>query len=109
MRASVRFMQELPNLEAALARIETRLDAIDQKLETLSMARRKSMEWIAQLSEHIGSLDNFREEVRASLEPLFTKVEACEDNLRILRHATSDISHRIEDIDDRRSKKVTVG
>jgi chromosome segregation ATPase len=92
-------MQELANMEAALARIETRLGAIDQKLDSLAMARRKSMEWIAQLSEHINSLDSFREEVRSSLEPLFTKIEMVEDNLRILRHATSDVSRRVDAID----------
>ena len=102
-------MEQLPNVEAALSRIEARLDVIDQKLDSLTMARRKSMEWIAQLSEHIGSLDNFREEVRASLEPLFAKVETFEDNLRILRHATSDVSRRLDDVDERRAKKATAG
>ena len=102
-------MEQPPNVEAALSRIETRLDSIDQKLDALAMARRKSMEWIAQLSSHISSLDSFREEVRATLEPLFTKVEACEDNLCILRHATGDMSRRIEDIEGRRAKKATTG
>lgn len=103
-------MIELTSVQATLARIETRLDAIDQKLESLTMARRKSMEWIAQLSEHIGSLDNFREEVRASLEPLFTKIESVEDNLRILRHATSDVSRRVDGIEGQRPhKKVSAG
>ncbi len=102
-------MQQPLDLQSALGRIEARLDAIDQKLESLSMGRRKSMEWIAQLSQQIGSLDSFREEVRASLEPLFDKIEVVEDNLRILRHATSDVSRRVEQIDGQREGKVTVG
>ena len=102
-------MQQPFDLQAVLGRIESRLDAIDQKLESLSMGRRKSMEWIAQLSQQIGSLDSFREEVRASLEPLFDKIEGLEDNLRILRHATSDVSRRVDQMDIQREKKVTVG
>ncbi len=106
MRASVVSMSQPAELEAVLARIEARLDSIDQKLDSLSMGRRKAMEWIAQLSQHIGSLDGFREEVRASLEPLFTKIEAFDDNLRILRHATSDVSRRVDAIEGRGTKKA---
>jgi chromosome segregation ATPase len=87
------------DLEAVLARLEARLDAIDQKLDGLTMARRKSMEWIGQLSLQISSLDSFREEVRATLEPLFAKLEGVEDNLRILRHATSDVSRRVDEVE----------
>ncbi|MBN1962869.1 MAG: hypothetical protein JW841_18205 [Deltaproteobacteria bacterium] len=101
-------MEQFSNLETVLSRIETRLSAIEQKIDSLTMARRKSMEWIAQLSEHINSLDSFREEVRASLEPLFAKVESCEDNVRILRHATSDMSRRLDDADNHRVHKATI-
>ncbi len=102
-------MQQPLDLSSALGRIEERLEAIDRKLESLSMGRRKSMEWIAQLSQQIGSLDTFREEVRASLEPLFTKIEGLEDNLRILRHATSDVSRRMDALEGQRTKKATAG
>lgn len=102
-------MSQPPEIEATLARIEARLEAMDQKLDSLSMGRRKAMEWIGQLSEHISSLDSFREEVRASLEPLFTKIEGFDDNLRILRHATSDVSRRMDAIEGQRTKKATAG
>lgn len=79
-----------------LGRIERRLDEIDSKIDNLQQGRRKSMEWIATLSEHIRSLDAFREEVRASYEPLLAKIEAIDEITRILRHATSDVSRRVE-------------
>ncbi len=98
--------QEAP-IETALSRIEARLDAIDQKLDGLALAKRKSLEWIAKLSEHISSLDSFREEVRASLEPLFTKMETTEDSLRVLRHATSDVSRRVEAVERERQNQAS--
>ena len=107
VRASVTAMSESHDLQRVLETMLTRLDTIDEKLESLMLARRKSMEWIAQLSEHISSLDTFREEVRASLEPLFGKIEGFEDNLRILRHATSDVSRRMDTIEQQRRKKAT--
>jgi hypothetical protein len=54
------------------------------------------MEWIATLSEQISSLDEFREEVRSSFESLVLKVDNLEEIHRILRHATSDVSKRVE-------------
>jgi chromosome segregation ATPase len=99
VRASCTRMAELSDLETLIANISSRLDAIDNKLEHLASGRRKSMEWIAQLSEHVGSLDAFREDVRATLEPLYDKLENVEDGLRVLRHATSDVSRRVESLE----------
>ncbi len=85
--------------------MDQRLDAMDKKLDTLARSRHKSMEWIGMLSEHIRSLDEFREEVRASFEPLSRKLENLDDVQRILRHATGDVSRRIEKMETG-SKKI---
>ncbi|MEM6533433.1 MAG: hypothetical protein AAF654_12475 [Myxococcota bacterium] len=90
-------------LLAVLRRIESRLDGVDAKLEELTRARSKSLEWIGQLSEHIASLDAFREEVRASFEPLGHKLDRLDEVSRILRHATSDVSRRIESLETLRA------
>lgn len=86
-------------LETILSRLDERLNAMDAKLDTIGRSRHKSMEWIATLSEHIESLDQFREEVRASFEPLIGKLDNLDEVLRILRHATSDVSRRIDRIE----------
>jgi chromosome segregation ATPase len=90
------------DLQATLERLEGRLDAIDKKVDTMSATWRKAMEWIGQMGEHVQSLDDFREEVRASLEPLFQKLDNVDDVMRIIRHATSDVSRRIEEIEQKR-------
>jgi chromosome segregation ATPase len=87
------------DVAAAVTRIESRLDSLDSKLDQMMTTRRKSMEWIAQMSRQVQSLDEFREEVRASLEPLFDKLRDLDDVIRILRHATSDVSRRVEAIE----------
>lgn len=92
-------MSDTLDLNEAFRRLETRLDAIDEKLAQLTLARRKSMEWIANLSEQISSLDAFREEVRASFEAMMGKVDNMEELSRILRHATNDVSRRIEAVE----------
>jgi hypothetical protein len=89
-------------MASVLDRISNRLDAIDTKLAALHMSRKKSMEWIGQLSEHVRSLDAFREEVRQTLEPLFGKLEGIDELMRILRHATSDVARRVENLEERR-------
>jgi len=94
-RASVCPCKRPPRIAEALLRIEARLDAIDQKLAAVSASPRKAMEWIGQLAEQVRSLDSFREEVRASLEPLFHKLESLDDVLRIVHHATSDVARRV--------------
>src|SRR5262245_38144413 len=99
-------MAEPTNLEEILTHISQRLDAIDQKLTVLHTSRKKSMEWIGQLSEHVRSLDAFREEVRASLEPLFGKLDSIDEVMRILRHATSDVSRRIETLEVDRQRRA---
>ncbi len=88
-----------PDVASAVARIEARLDAVDKKLDQVLTTRRKSMEWIAQMSEQVQSLDEFREEVRASLEPLFDKLRDIDEIMRILRHATSDVARRVDEIE----------
>lgn len=88
---------------AMLRRIESRLDGVDSKLEELTRARGKSLEWIGQLSEHIESLDAFREEVRASFEPLSHQLDRLDEISRILRHATSDVSRRVESLESLRA------
>ena len=55
--------------------LNRRLDAIEAKLDVMCGASRKGLEWIGMLSEHIESLDEFRDEVRASLEPLSVKLD----------------------------------
>jgi len=87
------------DLQLTLEGVCARLDAIDKKVETMSASWRKAMEWIGQMGEHVRSLDDFREEVRASLEPLFNKLDNVDDVMRIMRHATSDVSRRIEEIE----------
>lgn len=87
------------NIEEVLARLESRLEAIDQKLDAVNTAKHKSFEWIGQLSEQIRSLDAFREEVRASFEPLMAKLESMDEVVRIMRHATSDVARRVETLE----------
>ncbi len=86
-------------IEKLMTHLDERFDAVDAKLTTLSKSRQKSMEWIGQLSEHIRSLDEFREEVRASFEPIIGKLDGLDEVMRILRHATSDVSRRIQQIE----------
>ncbi len=88
--------------ENILDRLEKRLAAMDAKLDTLSASRGKSMEWIGVLSQHVESLDRFREEVRATFEPISRKLDAMDEVIRIMRHATSDVSRKVEDIEKRR-------
>jgi chromosome segregation ATPase len=73
-----------------------RLDELEKKLRSVQNSRQKLMEWIATLSEQIESLEDFREEVRASFEPLARKLEHFDEVMRIMRHATCDIGHRVE-------------
>lgn len=82
-----------------LSAFRDRLDGIDKKIDSVARARHKSMEWIATLSEQIESLDEFREEVRATFEPFVRKLEGIDEVIRILRHATSDVSRRMEHIE----------
>ena len=82
-----------------LGRIEGRLDEIEIKLDSMRNGNRKSLEWIGMLSEHIRDLDSFREEVRASFEPLCGKLDNIDEVVRILRHATVDISRRVETVE----------
>ena len=82
-----------------LGRIEGRLDEIEIKLDSMRNGNRKSLEWIGMLSEHIRDLDSFREEVRASFEPLCGKLDNIAEVVRILRHATVDISRRVETVE----------
>jgi len=98
--------QKTPDLESFMNRLEDRLERLDHKIDNLALSRHKSMEWLAQMSEHVRSLDNFREEVRASLEPLFTKLENIDEIMRIMRHATSDVSRRIELIEKHQDQVV---
>jgi chromosome segregation ATPase len=92
------------NLELTIARIEDRLCALDKKVEQLLTVRHKSMEWLATMAEQVESLDAFREEVRASLEPLFDKLRNLDEINRILRHATSDVARRVDEIEGLRRK-----
>lgn len=84
-----------------LTRIEARLDGLDQKIDAIAATRNKPLEWIGQLAEHIRSLDEFREEVRATFEPLMGKLSGMDEVVRILRHATSDVSRQVEDLERR--------
>lgn len=79
--------------------LNRRLDAIEAKLDVMRGASKKGLEWIGMLSEHIESLDEFRDEVRASIEPLSNKLENLDDVMRILRHATVDVSRRVENLE----------
>jgi len=90
---------EHPDLDRTLQHLGQRLDAIDQKLDAMVRTRHKSLEWVATLSEHVESLDAFREEVRALFEPFVRKLDGIDEVMRILRHATSDVSRRIEAIE----------
>ena len=92
-------MKDEPAILDVLGRIEGRLDEIEIKLDTMRNGNRKSLEWIGMLSEHIRDLDEFREEVRASLEPLCGKLDNIDEVVRILRHATVDISRRVETVE----------
>ncbi|MEL6548259.1 MAG: hypothetical protein AAFQ82_26770, partial [Myxococcota bacterium] len=74
--------------------------------QELTRARTKSFDWIGQLSEHIESLDAFREEVRACFEPIMGKLERLDEISRVLRHATADVSRRIDTIESRPRKVV---
>lgn len=84
---------------AALHRIESRLEGFESKLQELGRGRGKALEWVGRLSEHIASLDAFREEVRASFEPISHQLDRLEEVSRILRHATSDVSRRVESLE----------
>ncbi|MEE2959395.1 MAG: hypothetical protein VYA34_01530 [Myxococcota bacterium] len=95
---------ELTTIISMLQRIEERLDALDDKLESMKGNTKKSMEWIGTLSEHVRSLDEFREEVRATFEPMAQKMDNVDEVTRILRHATVDISRRVEKIQRREDR-----
>ncbi|MFC1610736.1 hypothetical protein ACFL6C_07250 [Myxococcota bacterium] len=99
MRASLDRMNEHEEMAATVARIEERMEAVDRKLDQILSTRRKSLEWLATMSEQVQSLDAFREEVRASLEPLFDKLRNLDEIMRILRHATSDVARRVEEME----------
>ncbi len=79
--------------------LEQRLESIDTKLDGMKTSRRKSMEWIATMNEQVRSLDEFREEVRASFEPLLGKLRDLDEVMRIMRHATSDVARRITELE----------
>ena len=89
-------MNDEKKMLEVLARIEGRLDEIEIKVDSVKNGNRKSLEWIGMLSEHVRDLDAFREEVRASFEPLCGKLDNIDEVVRILRHATVDISRRVE-------------
>ena len=95
---------EIPERDV-LERIESRLDRIETLVDSMKLSSRKSLEWVGTLSEHIRSLDEFREEVRASFEPLVDKIDCTEEIIRILRHATVDVSRRIERLERLDRKK----
>ena len=98
------------DLKSVLERLETRLNDIDAKLQAVMTTRNKSMQWIGQLSEHVRSLDEFREEVRASFEPVMHKLSDIDDVMRIMRHATSDVARRVEQLEGNRPlKRTSVG
>ena len=88
-----------PEITSILARLDTRLAAIEQKLDTVRTTNRKSHEWIGTLAQHIQRLDQFRDEVRASFEPFSDKLGCQDEVLRILRHATADVSRRIDNVE----------
>jgi len=90
------FMSEEASVSQVLERIEGRLERIEKMIEGVRTSNRKSLEWVGMLSEHIQSLDEFREEVRVSFEPLNDKLICSDEVVRILRHATVDVSRRIE-------------
>ena len=80
-------------------RLESRLDQIENKLDNLRSTHRKSLEWVGTVSEHIESLDAFRQEVRVSFEPVLGKLENVDEVSRILRHAMVDLSRRLEKLE----------
>ena len=84
-----------------LARMETRLDRMEEILEGVRASNRKSLEWVGMLSEHLRSLDDFREEVRVSLEPVVEKLHCTDEVIRILRPATADVSRLIEGLEEK--------
>ena len=88
-------------IREVLTRMETRLDRMEEILEGVRASNRKSLEWVGVLSEHLRSLDEFREEVRASLEPVVEKLHCTDEVIRILRHATADVSRRIEGLEQK--------
>ena len=100
-------MQNISDLESLIAglgerlesKIEARFDAIETKLAKVVGSRQKSLEWVGMLAEQIRSLDDFREEVRAGFEPLLGKLDNLDEVMRILRHATSDVSRRVENLE----------
>jgi len=87
-------------LVEVIGSLEARLCEIERKVESVRNQSRKSMEWIGMLSEHIHSLDSFRVEVRESFEPISDKLGCIDDVVRILRHATADVSRRIGNVED---------
>ncbi|MCK5689171.1 hypothetical protein KAI87_07870 [Myxococcota bacterium] len=87
-----------------LERLESRLDGIENKIDGLSGSWRKSMQWLGMLSEHVQSHETFRDEVRESLEPLFRQLENFDDSIRVMRHATSDVSRRMEEMEAEKLK-----
>ncbi len=95
-------MNKPEELQQSIGRLEARLDGIDAKIDLLLSVRHKSLEWLATMAQQVDSLDAFREEVRASLEPLFDKLRHLDEILRILRHATSDVARRVEEIEGHR-------
>ncbi len=99
-------MHPKEHIPEMLERIEERLNRIEEKLDALYVARKKSMEWMGVLSEQVQSLDMFREEVRASYEALAGKLEGMEELMRVLRHATSDVARRVEQLEHRPKKKA---
>lgn len=94
-------MHATSSLEQTLQRLEARLGEIDKKIDALSRTKTKSLEWIGTLSEQIQSLDDFREEVRQSFEPVLSKLSGMDEVVRILRHATSDVSRKMEQLERR--------
>jgi len=97
-------MNESKHLEEIMHRVEARLEQVSEQVEQLTRTRHKSMEWIGQLSEHIRSLDEFREEVRATFEPFVGKLDNLDEVMRILRHATSDVSRRVISLEHERER-----
>ncbi len=96
-------MEITSELATMISRLEQRLESIDTKLDGMSTSRRKSMEWIATMNEHVRSLDEFREEVRASFEPLLSKLRDLDEVMCIMRHATSDVARRVIELETRKA------
>jgi hypothetical protein len=85
--------------------MEERFDALERKIDLAVTARHKSMEWIATLAEQMESVEDFRQEVRSTFEPIVNKLDNVDELIRILRHATSDVSRRIERIERRSPRR----